>query len=194
MLERHTLLTVTDLKQFDYCPRVVFYEQCLPHVRPRTYKMDAGREEHNNEQRRAARRTLIGYGELAGKRKFDVQIESHTLGFVGLMDEVVFTDDGRVFPVDYKLAKKVRRNYKLQLTAYALLLEEAFDVFIAYGYLYLIPLKTLRKVSFTTHLRNSVHERLAEAHAMIGAERMPPPITVRNRCTDCEFRRFCNDV
>jgi CRISPR-associated exonuclease Cas4 len=194
MLDNHTLLTVTDLKQFDYCPRVVFYERCLPHVRPRTYKMDAGHEEHHHEQRRAARRTLSGYDELAGARQFDVQIESHTLGFVGLMDEVVTTDDGRIFPVDYKLARHARQNYKLQLTAYALLLEEAYDVSINHGYLYLIPLRTLRKVSFTGRLRNSVHQRLKQANEMIALERMPPPTSVRNRCVDCEFRRFCNDV
>ena len=28
------LLRVTDLKQYEYCPRVVFYEYCLPGVRP----------------------------------------------------------------------------------------------------------------------------------------------------------------
>ncbi|MEM6283644.1 MAG: CRISPR-associated protein Cas4 [Chloroflexota bacterium] len=194
MLDNHNLLTVTDLKQFDYCPRVVFYEQCLPHVRPRTYKMDVGRDVHEEEQRRAARRTLHAYGEVAGERHFDVAIHSETLGFVGLMDEIVFTADGRIFPVDYKLAKHARRNYKVQLAAYALLLEEAHGVTVTHGYLYLIPLKKLVNVPITDHLRNSVHQRLQQASQMIVREQMPAPTNVRSRCRDCEFRRFCNDV
>lgn len=194
MFEDHHLLTVTDLKQFDYCPRIVFYEQCLPHVRPRTYKMDAGREAHEIEQRRAARRSLHAYGELAGERQFDVRLASELLGFVGLMDEVVITDDGGVFPVDYKLAKRARANYKLQLTAYALLLEEHYQTPVGFGYLYLIPVKKLVKVVISTKLRNSVQSQLHAAQKMIAQERMPAATSVKNRCTDCEFRRFCNDI
>ena len=35
-------LRVIDLKQYEYCPRIVYYEYCLPGVRPTTYKMAAG--------------------------------------------------------------------------------------------------------------------------------------------------------
>lgn len=194
MLETHERLTVTDLKQLDYCPRVVYYEQCLPHIRPRTYKMDAGHEAHQIEQRRAARRTLHAYGETSGRREFDVRLESASLGIVGMMDEVVFTEDGRVFPVDYKLAKAVRANYKLQLAAYALLLEEAYGVAVEAGYLVLIRAKQVEKVAISTRLRNSVKKRITQAQTMIREERMPPPTSRRNRCMDCEFRRFCNDI
>lgn len=194
MLENHDLLTVSDLKQFDYCARVVFFERCLPHIRPHTYKMDAGHEAHEDEQRLALRRTLHAYGELSGTRHFDMMIQSETLGFVGLMDEVVITASGTVFPVDYKLAKSARKNYKVQLAAYALLLEEVYKTVVSYGYLFLIDSRKLVKVPITAHLRNSVHSTLQNARTMINEERMPEATTVRNRCTDCEFRRFCNDV
>ncbi|NJL95452.1 MAG: hypothetical protein HC915_17865 [Anaerolineae bacterium] len=36
MLGSDLIYTVTDLKQMAYCARVVFYERCLPHPRPRT--------------------------------------------------------------------------------------------------------------------------------------------------------------
>ena len=36
------LLEVTDLKQYTYCPRIVFYRYCLPRVRPITYSMEEG--------------------------------------------------------------------------------------------------------------------------------------------------------
>ena len=37
-------IRVSDLKQWVYCPRVFYYQQCLPDVRPTTYKMKAGVE------------------------------------------------------------------------------------------------------------------------------------------------------
>lgn len=194
MLDDHTLLTVTDIKQFDYCARVIFFEQCLPHIRPRTYKMDVGRDEHENERKRAARRTLTGYGEIDGQRQFDVKLASASLGLTGEVDEVVITTTGAVFPVDYKLAKHARRNYKLQLTAYALLLEDAEGVTISHGYLYLIPVRKLVKVTITPKLRAAVIMCVEDAHAMLAEEQMPPPTSVRTRCPACEFRRFCNDV
>ena len=33
---------VTDLKQYAYCPRVVYYTYCLPLLRPMTFKMERG--------------------------------------------------------------------------------------------------------------------------------------------------------
>ncbi len=40
------IITISLLKQFAYCPRVVYYETCTPGVRPTTYKMQAGNEAH----------------------------------------------------------------------------------------------------------------------------------------------------
>ena len=46
-------LNVTDLKNYAHCPRVTFFEKCLPDVRPRVYAMDAGQEAHEEERARA---------------------------------------------------------------------------------------------------------------------------------------------
>ena len=40
------LLEVTDLKQYTYCPRIVFYRYCLPRVRPITSLMKEGIQSH----------------------------------------------------------------------------------------------------------------------------------------------------
>lgn len=195
MLDDHHFLTVTDLKQYSYCPRIIFYERCLPHVRPRTYKMDAGRDAHEDEQKRAVRRTLSKY-EVDGKgeRLFDVRLVSTSLQLVGLVDEVVSTETGEIFPVDYKLAKKVSPNHRLQLTAYSLLLEEAFGISVARGFIYLILSRNTVEINITDQQREQVKTLLREMQNMIEAEQMPPPTTKISRCANCEFRRFCNDV
>lgn len=194
MLDDKHAFTVTDVKQFTYCPRIIFYERCLPHVRPRTYKMDAGRDAHEEEQTRAARRTLAAYGVPEGERHFNVALQSVHRSLTGILDEVVKTSSGEVFPVDYKLAKQVSKHHKLQLTAYAILLEEASSVPVTRGFIYLIPTRESVEIAITAELRTEAEQVLAAITTMVTLEQMPEPTTNRNYCTACEFRRFCNDV
>ncbi len=46
------LLEVTDLKQYTFCPRIVFYRYCLPRIRPITYSMEEGIRSHEEEETR----------------------------------------------------------------------------------------------------------------------------------------------
>ncbi|HMN15136.1 MAG TPA: CRISPR-associated protein Cas4 [Bellilinea sp.] len=194
MLDDEHLFTVTDLKQFAYCARVVFYERCLPHVRPRTYKMEAGRDAHEAEQRRAARRTLAQYDQAEGKRVFNLRLSSDSLRLTGILDEAVYCADGTIFPVDYKLAKQVSAHYRLQLASYALLLEEAEATTVDKGFVYLIPKREMVPVRITEKLRTQVLAALEQMSAMVEREKMPDPAPTSNFCVACEFRRFCNDV
>lgn len=194
MLDDHDLFTVTDLKQWAYCPRVVFYERCLPHIRPRTFKMEMGKEAHEAESKRALRRDLTRFEAGGADRAFDVVVKSPQLGLVGMIDETVRTPSGECFPIDYKLAKKVSPNHRVQLAAYAMMLEEAWGQPINRGFIYLIPLRKMIEVPLDEALRNSLLQQLQTMHTMITQERMPLPTKHPEMCLGCEFRRFCNDV
>lgn len=63
-------LRVNDLKQYAYCPRVVFYHYVMPVEAPSTYKMEHGKlaEEKIDELER--RRGLKRYGLSSGTRRF----------------------------------------------------------------------------------------------------------------------------
>jgi CRISPR-associated exonuclease Cas4 len=195
MLDNDLFFTVTDIKQYAYCPRVIYYERCLPHLRPRTVKMDAGHRAHEAEQKRAARRNFSAYAiGSASKRLFDEHLECSTLGLHGAIDELVISTEGLYFPVDYKLTKKVSKHHRHQLTAYALLIEANYQTKVPYGYIYLIPSREMMKVTITTQLRNSVHKTLNALHKMVTTEEMPSALPRISACVNCEFRRFCNDV
>ncbi|MCB0112480.1 MAG: CRISPR-associated protein Cas4 [Caldilineaceae bacterium] len=189
---------VVDLKQHDYCPRVVYYEHCLPGVRPTTYKMQAGIKAQDRVESLEKRRSLRAYDVIEGVRHFNVSVQSAALGLSGQIDLVVETgvgDEMRLIPVDFKLSRrKPGRHFKVQLACYALLLEESRQVPVDTGYLYLIPSRQSIKVDITARLRREVHNQIAEIRQMIAAERMPPPAKHRAQCVNCEFRRFCNDV
>jgi CRISPR-associated exonuclease Cas4 len=191
--EVDTLFTITDLKQYIYCPRIFYYHACLPYIRPITYNMRAGIEAHQAEEERAKRRSLRMYNEIGGDRYFDVAVRAATLGLSGKIDEVVDTGT-ELIPVDYKLASKAAFHYKVQLAAYALLLEESRIVIVRRGFLHLIPLRRTQEIKITPRLRSCTHDAVENMHHIQATEQMPGPTEYRRRCSDCEFRRFCNDV
>jgi len=188
---------VGDLKQWVYCPRILFYGLCLPNIRPVTYKMVAGREAGLTEDGREERRSLRLYGLEKGRREFDVALSSSRYGLRGKADLVVWIEDpppGEFVVVDYKLSDIAGEHFILQITAYALLLEEMSGMKARCGYLYFIPKRRSEQVQFTARRREKLLETLDSMHRMLHSEGMPEATPNRNKCLACEFRRFCNDV
>ncbi len=188
---------VTDLKQWVYCPRILYFYICLPDVRPVTYKMEAGAEAGHSEEGRETRRSLRAYGLETGRREFNVHLSSDRYGLRGMLDMVIWVDSpppGEVIPVDYKLSKIAGEHFKLQLMAYAVLLEAASGFPARRGFLYEIPRRQAEQVIFNRRLRDKLLSTLDAMHRMLLTELMPDPTPNRSKCLACEFRRFCNDV
>jgi len=188
---------VSDLKQWVYCPRVLFYATCLPKVRPITYKMEAGIEAGRKEMEREVRRSLRLYGLVEGRREFNIPVVSERLGLRGEVDMVLWINDldtEEAIPVDYKLSKQAGIHFKMQLVAYGLLLEEMSGIKVKRGFLYFIPLRRVEEVHLTKALREKVLTALESMHHMLWTELMPPPTPQHSKCIACEFRRFCNDI
>ncbi|MBW7883421.1 MAG: CRISPR-associated protein Cas4 [Caldilineaceae bacterium] len=192
------LVRVVDLKQYEYCPRIVYFSYCLPGIRPQTYKMKAGIEYQDKTEELEKRRSLREYGLNDGIRHFHVPLTSERYGCVASVDLVVEFEDEtgrRLLPVDFKLSRREPgRHFRLQLACYAMMLEESWGAPAPVGVLYLIPLRRAVQVKLDARLRHDAQRKLAQIRDMIGRERMPKPTPQRGRCIDCEFRRFCNDV
>ena len=194
------MFTVTDLKQYAYCPRIVYYHHCLPDVRPITYKMEAGREAGTSEEMRELRRSLRPYGLRRGTRHLDVWLSSERWKLRGRADLVIDTDDNptgerELIPVDFKLSPgRMGANLRLQILAYGIMLEETWEVTSRRGFVYFIPRRRAVEVPFTPELRARFEASLTVMRDIVERERMPPPTRSRARCQACEFRRFCNDV
>ena len=194
------LFEVTDLKQYTCCPRIVFYRYCLPKVRPVTYLMEEGIRAHEQEEEREERRSLHRYGVVTGERTFHLSLQSTTLSLTGRIDLAIATpsrtaQEAEGIVVEYKLSEhKAGAHFKLQLAAYALLLEEAWSIPVKQGFLYSIPLRKAEAIPITPSLRKKVLHTVAQMQRMIESEIMPAPPVAQQRCITCEFRRFCNDV
>jgi len=191
---KRTVFRVTDLKQFAYCPRIVYYAYCLPDVRPTTAKMEMGARAHEGAKRRERRRGLVAYGLAEGTRHFDVWVDSERLGLRGKIDLVIETEEEAI-PVDYKnTRRRVGPHVRRQITAYGMMLEEGWGKPVRRGFVYSLLTRRAEEVTITGRLRREVGEAVAAMREMVEGERMPPPPKSRRPCVDCEFRRFCNDV
>ncbi|HWE60345.1 MAG TPA: CRISPR-associated protein Cas4 [Chloroflexota bacterium] len=191
---------VTDIKQWVHCPRIVYYRYVLPRVRPVTGLMREGQAHHQEESAYEERRSLRPYGISAGERYFDVQLYSAMLGLRGRADMVIAAPrkdapDAGLVVVEYKLSeRKALRNWKLQLAAYALLLEEQWRLPVRRGYIYYIGRRCSEEVPITAALRTGVRTTIEAMRATIAGEQVPPPPRNQGICISCEFRRFCNDT
>lgn len=187
-------LTVSDIKQYTYCPRIVYFTYCLPLRRPLTYKMEEGGLQHEHTAGLERRRSLRAYGLEEGERQFDVRLHSKRMGLSGLLDMVITTRREPI-PVEFKYTTgRPGLNHKYQLTAYALLVEDKWEKAVRRGFIYLIPLKKALEMPITTNMRRFVLDTIVEIRQMVDKEIMPDATRHRERCRDCEFINFCGDV
>lgn len=187
-------LRVNDLKQYEYCPRIVFYNTVMPVERKTTVKMERGRDEEFRLDALEKRRTLKRYDLASGVRRFHVWLESKRLGLSGKLDLLIISSQG-YFPVDFKYSRgRPHRNHLFQLAGYALLVEEVFQTHVETGFVYLLPIQEVVAVSLTEGLKQEALSRLTTMRTMIEEQFLPPATEVRGRCEDCEFRNYCGDV
>ncbi|MGQ0568091.1 MAG: CRISPR-associated protein Cas4 [Armatimonadota bacterium] len=187
-------LTVSDIKQFLYCARIPFHRYVTRAPAVPTAKMTFGKEAHARTDRLERRRTLAEFELLEGEREFHVPLRSDRLGLTGTLDMLIRAPR-EVIPVEFKdSVDPPGLNHKYQLVAYALLVEEHFDCIVRRGYIHLIPAKEVIEYAITPNMRRHVLRTLAEMRRVLASERLPAPPANLGKCTDCEYRRFCNDI
>lgn len=195
----HPELTVTDIKQYFYCPRIVYFTHVMPVARRPTAKMAYGKEEHLRLDALEKRRRLVRYGLAEGERRFHVFLYSERWNLNGLLDLLIVTPAG-YFPVEFKYtSRRPGLNHVYQLLAYAMLVEEAYGRPVREGFIYRVSDapqagQEVMPVPFSQGRRDFLRRTLDKMAAMIAGERMPPRSLQACRCRDCEWRNYCGDL
>lgn len=187
-------LRVHDLKQWAYCPRIVFYGHVMPVDKKATYKMQHGSAAEGAIDRLEKRRKLTEFGLADGRRQFHVWCNSHRLGLSGKLDLLIDSPLG-LFPVDFKASdRNVHDNHITQLCGYALLLEDRYQRPVERGFVFLIPNEEIIPVDLTAERKDRTRQLLADIREAIAHEATPNPTEVRARCENCEYRNYCADI
>jgi CRISPR-associated exonuclease Cas4 len=188
------LLSVNDLKQFLYCPRIVYYHWVMPVHPPATFLMQRGHRQEGRFEHLEPRRVLSRYGFDEATRHFGLEITDESLGLIGKVD-LILEEPGRIGVVEFKAtASKLADNWKLQLCAYGLLAEKHFQRPCPVGFVMLNDREELIGVELDHTLREQTFSVLNQARALVMRQQFPDPTPVRARCVQCEYRNFCGDV
>jgi CRISPR-associated exonuclease Cas4 len=190
-------LRVSDLKQFIFCPRYIYFTYVQPVKKYISFKMIDGREEHSQILKKERRRGLKSYGLIEGERLYGYPIYAEKLGIRGKIDMVIDTKSAlgqRYYPVECKDSSRgIRNNIKYQLVGYALALEEMTGTPVNRGFIYIIPENKAYEIDITSGRKEYVRRSITMIHKIIRDEFFPEPRS-QKRCWNCEMRRYCNDL
>ena len=188
------LIPVTDLKQWAYCPRVVYYHHVMPAPPKPTYKMKEGLAAQEMIESLEMRRKLREYGLDTARRRFGLWLENEELGLSGKIDLLLEAPE-EIAVVDFKLTSgEPGRNHRLQLAGYSLLAEAACGRPARRAFLYRIPDNRIFVEPVAEELRNAVKAAVAGIRETGESQLCPEPTEIRGRCEECEFANYCADI
>lgn len=188
-------LVVTDVLEYCYCPRFVYFEHVLgiPEHQELRYKVQAGREVH---ERRARENTGYLREKLGVREKrIDAWMASERLRGRGRVDEILFLADGTAAPLDYKYAEwggRVYFNHVMQAALYGLMIRENFKVDVPRGFLvYVRSANRVEEIALGEGEYRRAEEILTDIREVLGKGKFPRRTPWRARCVDCCYRNIC---
>ncbi|MGF1533848.1 MAG: CRISPR-associated protein Cas4 [Bernardetiaceae bacterium] len=187
-------ITPSHIIQYLFCPRFTFFEYVLgiPQYEDKHHKVMLGRRMHDQrlEQNKGYLRRRVG----ATDKHLDQYLTNDWLR--GIVDEVLELEDGTMAPLDYKFAKheedRVFRTHRVQLTCYALLIQENFQKVVNRGFL--VYIRSNHKLVTLPIEEKDFEEvrRAAEAvFKIIDGEFYPRATRNKKQCLNCTYRNIC---
>lgn len=194
------MVTVSDVKQYLYCPRIIYFDHVLHVPKPFDLKLSVGKEKHDSITAKEKRRKgALFYDPFLdhSNKLFKVELESERLGLRGVLDYLIKTEKEYI-PVDYKFgfSKKggVHLNHKYQLAAYSLLVEANFDTIVRRGYIHYSKDQINVKIDFNDDLRKRTLKLISDIKNIVEKEIEPSGTRMTARCVDCEYQRYCQSM
>ncbi len=188
-------ITISDVIEYLYCPRFTYFMHCLaiPQREERHYKVRKGRELHS-----AKEKTNIGYLRKrynVSDKLVEVYLRSPKLGVRGVVDEVLFFEDGTAGPLDYKFAEyhgKVFRTHRYQSVLYGLMISESFDIPVERGLIvYTRSKNKIVELEFTDRDRIQASKIVGNIFNIIQVGEYPDVRVNKRKCLNCTYRRIC---
>ena len=188
------LIPVTDLKQWAYCERIVYYNRVMPGTGKATYKMREAVAAQELIEGLEMRRSLREYGLEGAERRFNVWLSDERLGLSGKVD-LLLVGLREVAVVDFKLTSgEPGENHRMQLAGYSLLAERACGMPARQAFMYRIPDNRVFVIEITEELRGRVVAAVEAIREVGQTQWCPEPTAVRGRCVECEFANYCADI
>ena len=190
MEENPIMLTATDVMNYNYCPRIIYYVHVLKKSQITTKKEYKGREKYE-EFKAKGKRTKIVKDAPRYPKLFNVKLVSEKLGLKTFVDAIMINEEAKeAYPIQAKYAFKPRvlyKHQKQQLEMEAVLIEDVLRYRVPFGFIKFLRSGDLTKVI----LEKEIEKTFKSIREIITNETFPESTKYRKRCLDCCFRRFC---
>ncbi|HOO57490.1 MAG TPA: CRISPR-associated protein Cas4 [bacterium] len=187
-------VNASELRQYVFCPRILFFRYVMPVDPPMTYSMKRGISLQERFEILEPRRTLKKYGLETAERRFRFHATAENIHLAGEIDLLLETRD-RCAVVEFKAGDTPAwRGHYLQLAAYSLLAQSVFDIPCNDGFLCYQDQKKIEHVKFTESIFADVKKIILEIRMCVETQLMPPRPEKNRKCVSCEYRNFCGDV
>lgn len=134
------------------------------------------------------------WGQLTPRIESELRIESEKLGLKGVIDQIEIYKEGFV-PIELKTGKApgegVWPAHKIQLIAYALLMEEKFNTEIKEGFVHYLDTKDKRHIPINPFMRIEVRELIEKVNSLLNSEKLPDFEKNQNKCINCGIKEQC---
>ncbi|MBW2978957.1 CRISPR-associated protein Cas4 [Candidatus Woesearchaeota archaeon] len=137
------------------------------------------------------------WGLLLPKIKSEYKVSSFLLGLSGKIDRVEVYKD-RLIPIEIKSGNPPREgaweNHKVQLAAYAMLLEDSFKIKVNQGFVDYVDADVRANIDINPFLRDKVKELIKKVNALFASKSLPPIVDNENKCRVCGLRQKCHSL
>ncbi len=193
--ESTPMITPTELQEYAYCPRFIYFMNCLniPQHEELRYKVLQGRElhEHREHQNRSYMRKKID----CVQKEISVYLASPKLRVRGIVDEVLYFADGTMAPLDYKMTEfhdYTFKTHRWQSVLYAMLIQETYQKTVKKGYIcYIARGSVLKELEFLEKDFMEMGKIIDEVFSIIYRGYFPRAAPSKIRCVDCCYRNIC---
>lgn len=189
-------ITISDVIEYLFCPRFTYFINCLriPQHEERLIKVKKGRELHEKKEKTNLSYLRKKYGVTS--KLTSVYLCSRKYKIRGVMDEVLFLNDGSAAPLDYKFAKydgRIFRTYKFQSALYGLMISDFFNRPVNRGYLcYSRSANKIIEIKFNEKIFEQAKEVIKKIFSIVQNEEFPEKNSASGQCIDCCYRRICS--
>lgn len=188
--------TASQLIEYLFCPRFTYFEYVLqiPQKEETRFKVQKGRTIHEKIRK-------MNPGYLRKKlnvieKQSDCYLSSQS-GIRGIVDEILFFENGAASPLDYKFAEyknKLFETYRFQLVFYGKLIHENFQVPVKKGFIvYTRSKNKLIEVEFKEKDFTKLEYVIEEMSGIIGKGKYPDSTKYKKRCFDCCYKNICEN-
>jgi CRISPR-associated exonuclease Cas4 len=180
-------LTASDLMNYLYDPRIIYFVHVLKIPQTTTVKELKGREKYEEFIAASKRNKIIR--ELPRLSKtYNVYLSSEKYGFATKIDCIAIDDRRKeAYPIQVKYSYKPKvlyRSQRFQIIMEAVLIEEELGYKVPFGFIKFLKSKNCVKIAVTNNLKVELLKIFSEIENIVGKERLPKETVFKKRLVD----------